>query len=411
MGNVHEGWLDSRPQILHLGLALVFAEAYTDFSLADLSIRSLPMPEVNRCGTCILPDSLPGIRLDDHGVCNYCRDFNSRESQNPLPTAEKRQEQLLRLVAKHLKRGREYDCLVPVSGGKDSMLVLYAACHLLHLKVLAYNFDNGFQSAAARDNIQRAVKILGVDLITYKPNEKQLYKLIKLFLTRAGEFCTPCNLIIQAAAYRIAGQNRIPLILAGGSNRVFGGIRGVSASKYADRAYYKNVLKGEVDFKEVERFVVENPWKRAIRRFLHTGPALVDVLDYIYPGLQQTRALLEKELGWRPTSDELEHGDCVLNPLKDYLQNRKWGYSEVTQSYSSLVRTKQLTREEALHDAEAEETREPPAILEQFLARIEMSRQDFDRTIHRHFSEFPNYPQSALYRTGKRAVALLRKVV
>jgi N-acetyl sugar amidotransferase len=369
------------------------------------------MSEVHRCGTCILPDSLPGVTLDNHGVCNYCRDFNRRESQHPLPSEEKRHEQLDRLVKKYRKRAGTYDCLVPVSGGKDSMLVLHAASRLLHFKVLAYNFDNGFQSAAARENIQRAVKTLGVDLITYKPNEEQLHKLFKVFLTRAGEFCTPCNLIIQAAAFRIAAQNRIPLILSGGSSRVFGGIQGVSASKYADRAYYRHVLEGQVDFKEVARFVVENPWKRAIRRYLHIGPTLVEVLDYVYPGLQQARDLLEKELGWRPTSGELEHGDCTLNPLKDYVQNRKWGYSEVTQSYSSLVRTKQLTREEALHHAEAEETREPPPVLEHFLAQIKMSRQEFDQTVHRHFSEFPNYPQSALYRAGKRAVALLRKGV
>ncbi len=374
-------------------------------------MRSHPITEASRCGECILPDSLPGVRLDDRGSCNYCRDFIRREGRNPLPSAAVRHQQLDRLVARYRKPNARYDCLVPVSGGKDSMLVLYAACRLLQLKVLAYNFDNGFQSAKARENIQRAVNILGVDLFTYKPSESQLHKLMKVFLARAGEFCTPCNLIIQAAAYQIATQNRISLILLGGSTRLFGGIQGVSASKYADRAYYKNVLKGHVNFEEVERFVIKNPWSRAMRRYLHTGPTLVDVLDLVYPGLQQARELLEKEIGWRPTSDELEHGDCVLNPLKDYLQNRKWGYSEVTQSYSSLVRTKQLTREEALHNAEADETREPPPILETFLARIGMSRVEFDQTVHRHFSEFPNYPQSTWYRTGKRAVALLRKLL
>ena len=369
------------------------------------------MTNSTRCGECILPDSLPGVNLDKDGTCNYCRDFARKEDRNPHLSADERLRRLERLVAPYRKRGREYDCLVPVSGGKDSMLVLYAACRLLHLRVLAYNFDNGFQSARARENIQAAVKTLGVDLITYKPNEILLDQLFKLFLTRTGEFCTPCNLIIQAAAYRIASQNGIPLILSGGSSRVFGGIQGVSQSKYADRAYFKNVLQGHVDFREAKRFVVENPWKRAVRRYTRTGPTLVDVLDYVYPGLEQTRDLLEKELGWRPTSDELEHGDCVLNPLKDYLQNRKWGYSEVTQSYSSLVRTKQMTREEALDHAEEEETRQPPAVLESFLNRIGMSREEFEQTKHRHFTEFPNYPQSRWYRMGKKAVALMRKVV
>jgi len=369
------------------------------------------MDAVTRCKECILPDSIPGVKLDTEGVCNYCHNFERQEKERPVLSAGERQRELDRLVARYRKPGRSYDCMVPVSGGKDSMFVLYAACRILRLKVLAYNFDNGFQSARARENIQSAVKILGVDLITYKPSERQLEKCFKIFLTRAGEFCTPCNLIIQAAAYRIALQNRIPLILLGGSDRLSSAIEGLSVSAYADRAYYRSVLDGQIDFQEVERFVIDDPWKRAVRRFLHTGPTLKDVLDYVYPGFQEMQGLLERELGWRTPSEELEHGDCVLNPLKDYVQNRKWGYSEVTQAYSSLVRTKQLTREEALHHAEEEETREPPPILETFLARIEMSREEFDRTVHRHFSEFPNYPQNKWYRLGKRAVALLRKLV
>jgi len=89
-------------------------------------------------------------------------------------------------------RGKgEYDVLVPISGGKDSMYVLYAARRLFNLNVLAYNFDNGFQSPAATQNIQRAVTKLGTDFMVFKPREDLLHQLYRIFLTRAGEFCSP----------------------------------------------------------------------------------------------------------------------------------------------------------------------------------------------------------------------------
>lgn len=353
-----------------------------------------------RCTRCILPDSLPGVNLDAQGVCNYCRAYDTQFKYTPYKSLEKLNEDFDHLISKYRGRGR-YDALVPVSGGKDSMFILYCATRLFGLNILAYNLDNGFQSSNASKNIQNAVKSLGIDLIVYKPQEDVLKKLYRTFLKQAGEFCTPCNILIGAAAYRFAQQNDIKLVLAGGSSKVFASIEGMSASKYADRRYYLRVVDGQIDQKKIEPLVIESPWKLTIKRLFGKSPRYLDVLDYFYPGEVQMRHTLEREIGWKQTSEELEHGDCYLNPLKDYLYNRRWGYSEITQAYSSRIRTGEIPRDQALHLAENEEVRTPPPILDTFLYYVDMTREEFNQTVTRHFSKYPNYQQSTLYRIGK----------
>jgi hypothetical protein len=356
-----------------------------------------------------MPTSLPGVTIDDHRTCNYCLAFDERYQRVPQKTMEESMADFSRLMDRYRGKG-DYDALVPVSGGKDSMYVLYAARRLFNLNVLAYNFDNGFQSPAATLNIQRAVKKLGTDLIVYKPREDLLNQLYRTFLTQAGEFCSPCNMIIGAAAFRIARQNGIKIILLGGSAKRESGILGVSMSMHCDRYYYRHVVDGRLQWSDFKKYVVDSPWRKFFQRITGTGAVDIDALEYFHPGGDQMRAILRHEIGWEKTSEELEHGDCFLNPLKDYIMNHRWGYSEVTQAYSALVRNGELTRERALEKAEKAERRTPPQILPAFLERIGMTKEEFDKAIKHHFTEFPNYLQSRMYRMGKQTMSIIRSM-
>jgi hypothetical protein len=321
---------------------------------------------------------------------------------------EERRDQLVQIIARYRNRGT-YDALVPVSGGKDSMFVLYLLAKEFGLTVLAYNFDNGFQSERARLNIQRAVKRLGVELFTFKPSERSLMQLYRTFLMRAGEFCTPCNMMIGAIAQRIARQNRIHLIALGGAAERDSGLDGLSMSHHADRRYYRQVIDDVVPFKQVAHYVSASPVVNTVRRMLGVSPADVDVLDYVHPGTTAMQEILAREIGWEPPSEELEHGDCRLNPLKDYVMNRRWGFSEVTPAYSALVRIGELTREEALATAEAKEQRSEPDVLVEFLERTGISRDEFAASAAHHFTDFPNYRSSRTFRFTKAALAGVRR--
>jgi len=353
-----------------------------------------------------MPGELPGVTMDAHGVCSYCRSHERRFGLGTrTPVAEKREEFTRQIQRYRRKEG--YECLVPISGGKDSMFVLYVMARESGLRVLAYNFDNGYQSPLARRNILEAVGRLNVDLITYKPGEGILNELYRTFLLRAGEFCTPCNTLINAAEYAIARQYRIRLIARGLTDRYSSSIDGVSVSTYADLKYYRAVIDGIVPEDRIRYYIPATPLVNTFRRFTRALPDSLNVMDYHHPGMDRMQEILETELGWQSPSAELEHGDCRLNVVKDYLVNRRWGHSELTQSLSALVRTGELSREEALRRAEREEVRTRPAVLEEFLGRIGVSGDQFEETRSRHFSAFPNYSNSALFRAGKRLIRMI----
>ncbi len=177
------------------------------------------MPEITRCTRCILPENYPGIGFNSGGVCNVCEEFEQQWgdwSDTNWTQNRKRLDQILKNVR---KLNRNYDCLVPLSGGKDSTYVLYLCTKVLKLKVLAVNFSNGFQTAEALENIKKAVEALEVDLVTYKPNLKLYRDLARTFLFNAGESCTPCNTGVVLAINRFAEKERIPLIFSGVSRK------------------------------------------------------------------------------------------------------------------------------------------------------------------------------------------------
>lgn len=362
---------------------------------------------VERCSRCILPSSLPGVSLDENGVCNYCRSFEQRYIKPAKRSTSNVQETFERILESHKGKGM-YDCLVPVSGGKDSMYALYVLSGVFKLNVLAFNMDNGFQSPKARENIERAVRRLGAELIIYMPSEDIMRTLYRAFLTRSGEFCTPCNTLIHTASERVARQHGIPLVVLGGAKKWSASILGMSISKYSNYPYYSNVLKGFMDTGKIRHYLPRSPMATIFKKVIGKGE-VKDILlfEYYNPMKERVLETLERELGWEPPSEELEHGDCLLNPLKDYIVCRKWGYSEVTGGYSSQVRNGKMDREEALKKAEAEEVRRPPAVLEVFLEKTGITHNDFKESMKRHFTDYPN-EYGTLYNISKRAYKMMR---
>jgi len=124
------------------------------------------------CKKCILTDAYPGLTFNDEGICSMCSSNHVFE-----PYGENKLLRILEEV-KAKKRG-EYDALVPLSGGKDSMYILYLAVKVYKLKVLTMTCDNGFVSQLAIDNMKSATDKMGVKHIvckTYENCEKRLVR-------------------------------------------------------------------------------------------------------------------------------------------------------------------------------------------------------------------------------------------
>jgi PP-loop superfamily ATP-utilizing enzyme len=119
------------------------------------------------CTRCIMDTSDPEITFDGQGRCNHCTAAIERMSRELLPPAARREAmERLAEVVRAEGRGKEYDCIIGVSGGVDSTTTAYNTKQL-GLRPLAVHFDNGWDSELAVDNIRRTLNALGIDLFTH----------------------------------------------------------------------------------------------------------------------------------------------------------------------------------------------------------------------------------------------------
>jgi predicted glutamine amidotransferase len=114
-------------------------------------------PDMRRCSKCLLPETMPFIRFDSMGVCNYCHHYRPRNK--PRPT-----EELFKLVEPY-RRTKGNDCIVPFSGGRDSCYGLHLIVNELKMKPITYTYDWGMVTDLGRRNISRMCAKLGVENI------------------------------------------------------------------------------------------------------------------------------------------------------------------------------------------------------------------------------------------------------
>ena len=171
------------------------------------------------CNKCVMPSTKPDLHLDDYGTCNACRSYESREEVN----WSERKDELVQILDKYRsKDGKNWDCIIPVSGGKDST---YQVIKMLQLGMnpLCVTATSCDVTDIGRRNIEN-IKNLGVDYLEMSPNPIVRAKLNKIGLKQVGDISWPEHVGIFTIPVRAAVQYGIPLIIWGeNSQNEFGG--------------------------------------------------------------------------------------------------------------------------------------------------------------------------------------------
>jgi N-acetyl sugar amidotransferase len=171
------------------------------------------------CKHCVMPDTKPDLRLDEEGVCNACRSYEKRKEVDWVA----RHHELLQVLEKYRCRdGSTWDCIVPVSGGKDST---YQVVRMLQLGLnpLCVTSTTCDLSELGRKNIEN-LKHLGVDYVEMSPNPLIRAKLNRIGLTQVGDISWPEHVGIFTIPVRAAVQFNVPLIVWGeNSQNEYGG--------------------------------------------------------------------------------------------------------------------------------------------------------------------------------------------
>jgi len=327
-----------------------------------------------------MDDSDPDIRFDSEGHCQYCTDWLQRIQRetaagNPGMSLERVVERI-----KQAGRGRDYDCIVGVSGGVDSTYVAWLA-RQQGLRPLAVHFDNGWNSELAVDNVRRVLDQLHIDLHTHVVDWEE-FRDLQLSFIKAGvtNLEIPTDHGISALLHNTAARHGVKYMLSGGNIRSEGIYPRAWGWYNLDLRHLRAVHRrhGRVPLRTFPQLSLPRfAWNTLVR-----GVRIVPVLNYVDYSKPQAMAFLQKELGWRPYGGK--HYESIFTRFyQGYILPRKYGVDKRRAHLTTLVLSGEMTRAAALaelaHDAYAGQ--DAARDRDFFLKKFDLSLTEFEKWI------------------------------
>jgi len=343
------------------------------------------------CKRCIYDSSTPNISFDSEGVCNYCRTHEQMEREYPTGDAGRKILEELAAKIKKDQRKREFDCVIGVSGGCDSSYLCHLAKEELGLRPLAVHFDNTWNSKIAVENIQRVLKKLDIELWTYVMDNDEWNDLARSFLKASvPEIDALTDVALTTTLYLAAEKHKIKYILNGHSFRTEGTTP--LGWFYFDGKYIDSIHKtyGKVP---MDRF--PNLWLSTWMKWLLQDYKRLRPIYYVDYRKDDARKMLSQRYDWQwYGGHHMENRYTVF--CDNYILPRKFGIDLRYVEFSALIRSGQMSREEAL-----EEIKHPPEFDEEIITevkkRLNLSDDEFAELISqpkRTYRDFKTYHET-----------------
>lgn len=309
------------------------------------------------CKRCVMPDTKPDLHLDEHGVCNACRSYENRKTVD----WHARYQDLLKVLDKYRRPdGSHWDCIVPVSGGKDST---YQVVRMLQLGLnpLCVTSSTCDLSPLGRTNIEN-LKRLGVDHIEISPNPLVRAKLNRVGLTQVGDISWPEHVGIFTIPVRAAVQFNVPLIVWGeNSQNEYGGPAAAADNHVLNRRWLEEFggllgmrvsdLIGQDGIEAKHLIHYTYPTDEELQRVGVTGLFLGHYLPW--DGLSNT--LIAQANGFHSYHKVVEGSmvnyenlDNHQTGIHDYFKFLKFGFGRATDLACLHIRRSRLTRQDGL---------------------------------------------------------------
>ncbi len=331
------------------------------------------------CTRCVQDSTVPGIKFDEQGVCNFC--YMHDKMVKIFPNGDKGQVIINKIVDKIKIKGnsKKYDCVIGVSGGRDSTYLLYLAVKHWGLRPLAVHFNDGFDNPVAGENMIKAVKKLGVDLRTITSDWREAKELkIDFLKASVPDLNMGTDIGIASSLYGVACKENIKYIFIGQSFRTEG-VKPLSWS-FFDGKYLKSVHKkfGKTTLRKWKpndpgfNFGVKELLYYSIIKGIKTFTPMY-YWDYNRAGATK---LITEELDW--VYPGAHYYDDLYHSLIKYVHRTKFNIDMNMNSDSALVRSGQMPREEALARAHSVYAIEDPTVIDLCIKRLGLSKQDFE---------------------------------
>ncbi len=337
-----------------------------------------------------MPETKPDLHFDAEGVCSACRAYEARKG---VDWSARRQE-LLQILEKYRAANRSnYDCIVPVSGGKDST---YQVLRMLELGInpLCVTATTDKLSPIGRRNIEN-LKNRGVDYIEVTPNPLIRHRINRLALRQVGDISWPEHVAIFTIPVRIAVQLGVPLLVWGeNSQNEYGGPAAAAKDNVLTRRWLEEFggllgmrvsdLVGQEGIEQHHLLQYTYPSDAELQRTGLTGL----FLGYYLPWDGYQNAIYSQAHGFETYHKTVEGSlvnyenlDNCQTGIHDYFKFLKYGFGRATDLACMHIRRGRLPREDAVRMVRLHDGKFPWSYLgcslDEILNEIEMTRDEF----------------------------------
>jgi len=301
------------------------------------------------CTNCVMDTTDSKITFDEKGVCDHCNTYY----KDILPkwhTDERGEKALWEIIDKIKKegKGKDFDCIMGMSGGIDSSYLLYVMKEHYGLRPLVFHVDAGWNSQIAVNNIERLIDGLGLDLYTEVINWEEIKDLqLSFFKSGVSHIDSPQDHAFFATMYKFAAKYNVKYVLTG-ANYSTECIRNPLEWMYyqSDSTQLKDIHR-EFGKRPLKNFPVTNIlWHKLYLPYMR-GIKVERPLNFMPYIKNEAMALLREKFGWRPYPQK--HLESRFTRFyESYWLYERFGYDVRKVQFSSLILTDQMTRAEAL---------------------------------------------------------------
>lgn len=309
------------------------------------------------CQRCVLTTNVPGVTLDDEGVCSVCREYD--DHRDVYDAYFKTEDDLVELLRQTHNPDGQYDVLLMYSGGKDSTFVLNKLVDMGQ-RILAVTFDNDYVPKDCFENIRGVCEDAGVDSLILSLDRKTMDRVFASSLRTDSEVCTGCFRALTARGTEVAIEKNIPIVMTG-----------LSRGQIFDTKVHQFMAAGKTDVDEIDR------WLRAFRRryheqqddiaeLIHDQAAadveafekthFIDFFRYCKVTKQDIVQLIkERNPAWRkPENVGGCSSNCMINDVGIKVFTETKGYHNYAVPAAWDIRFGHETRDEVLADLETD---------------------------------------------------------
>ena len=313
------------------------------------------------CKKCLFPETKPDLYFNENGICDACKSAERKHGVIESIDWDKKAEEFKEIIDRYRsKDGMNYDCVIPVSGGKDSTFQVYAMKVIHKMNPLAVTFDQFDNTMIGKQNLE-ILREIGVDHIHFTLNPKVVKKLVKKGFQVVGDPYWINHVGIFTVPTKVAVAFNIPLIIWGENSQLeYGGPAASRDNKYLDKNW-RQEFGGMRGFRE-EDMVDEEIFMSDLKSLLWPSDEeiqKVGVTGLFYGHFFKWNAREHLKIceahGWKhllkPQAGsyvDYENVDMKFIDIREHLKWIKYGYGRATDQANIDIRNGILSREDAV---------------------------------------------------------------